>query len=115
MYDYNVIIDSWFLILKMKKNLAVPFYRFHVLEKQKINKANSQIDQVTWVDQHHVKVLRKTAIKIKASITEKKVLYFKEKFIFQGKCCILKKVLYLTERFIYLKENFVIKKEFLFL
>ena len=99
----------------MKKNLAVPFYRFHVLEKQKINKANSQIDQVTWVDQHHVKVLRKTAIKIKVSITEKKVLYFKEKSTFQSKCCILKKVLYLTESFIYLKENIVIKKEFLFL
>ena len=99
----------------MKKNLAVPFYRFHVLEKQKIIKANSLIDQVTWVDQRHVKVLRKTAIKIKVSITEKKVLYFKEKSTFQSKCCILKKVLYLTESFIYLKENIVIKKEFLFL
>ena len=99
----------------MKKNLAVPFYRFNVLEKQKIIKANSLIDQVTWVDQRHVKVLRKTAIKIKVSITEKKVLYFKEKSTFQSKCCILKKVLYLTESFIYLKENIVIKKEFLFL
>ena len=33
--------------------------------------------------------------KIKVSFTEKKVLYFKESFIFQSKCCILlKKVLY---------------------
>ena len=37
-YDYAVINDSWFLILKMNGYLAACFYKFHVLEKQKLIK-----------------------------------------------------------------------------
>ena len=48
-YDYAVINGSWFLILKMNGYLTVYFYKFHVLEKQKLIKANSQTDQATWL------------------------------------------------------------------
>ena len=37
-YDYAAINDSWFLILKMNGYLATCFYKFHVLEKQKLIK-----------------------------------------------------------------------------
>ena len=37
-YDYAIINDSWFLILKMDGYLAICFYKFHVLEKQKLIK-----------------------------------------------------------------------------
>ena len=45
-YDYVVINDSWFLILKMNGYLAAYFYKFHVLEKQKLIKTKQR---VTWV------------------------------------------------------------------
>ena len=37
-YGYDIIDDTWFLILKMNGYLAACFYRFHVLEKQKLVK-----------------------------------------------------------------------------
>ena len=37
-YDYVVISDSWFLILKMNGYLVACFYKFHMLEKQKLIK-----------------------------------------------------------------------------
>ena len=43
---YAVINDSWFLVLKMNGYLAACFYKFHILEKQKLIKTNSQIDPV---------------------------------------------------------------------
>ena len=55
-YDYGVINDSRFLILKVNWYLAASFYRFHVLGKQKLIKTNSQIDQFMWVDQRHVMI-----------------------------------------------------------
>ena len=91
-YDYDVISDFWFFILKMNGYLAASTYRFHVLEKQKL----IQIDRpshVGWPAPRKGKVLWKTTTKIKVSFTEKKV-YLKESFTFQNKCCILKKVLY---------------------
>ena len=33
---YVVINDSWFLILKMNEYLAACFYKYYVLEKQKL-------------------------------------------------------------------------------
>ena len=41
-----------------------------------------------WFDQRHVKAksYEKTATKFKVSLTEKKVIYFKEMFTFQSKC-----------------------------
>ena len=50
-YDYDVINDSLFLILKMNGYLVASFYRFRKLEKQKLIKTNSKTDQVTWVVQ----------------------------------------------------------------
>ena len=46
---YAVINDSWFLILKINGYLTTCFYKFHMLEKQKLMKTNSQTDQVRWV------------------------------------------------------------------
>ena len=37
-YDYAFINDSWFLILKMNGYMATCFYKFHVLEKEKLIK-----------------------------------------------------------------------------
>ena len=73
--------------------LAASFYRFHVLEKQKLIK----IDRPSHVGRPaplEGEVLWKTRTKIKVSFAEKKVLHFKESFTFQSKCCILNKVLY---------------------
>ena len=67
-YDYNVINDSLFLILKMNGYLAASFNRFHVLEKQKLIKTKNQTDQVTWVDQHQVKSYEKRQLKLKYHI-----------------------------------------------
>ena len=92
-YDYDVINDSWFLILKMNGFLAASFCRFHLLEKQKLIKTDRP-SHVGRPALREGKVLWKMATKIKVSFTEKKVLYFKENFTFQSKCCILKKVLY---------------------
>ena len=96
LHDYDVINDSWFLIFKTNGYLVAFLYRFHVLEKQKLIKTNSQTDHVTWDEQRHVKVkyYEKWQLKLKYHLyTEKKVLYFKESLTFQSKCCILKKVL----------------------
>ena len=41
-YDYAAINDSWFLILKMNGYLATCFYKFHVLEKQKLIKTKQR-------------------------------------------------------------------------
>ena len=88
------------------------FYRFHVPEKQKLIKTNSQ-SHVGWPVPRKDKVLWKTTTKIKVSFTEKKVLYFKDSFTFQSKSCILKKLLYQTESFIYLKESIIAKQKVL--
>ena len=92
-YDDDIINDSWFLILKINGYLAASFNRFHVLEKQKLIKTDRP-SYVGWPAPREDKVLRKTTTKIKVSFTEKKLLYFKESFTFQSKCCILKKILY---------------------
>ena len=89
-YDYDVINDSWFLILKINGFLAASFYRFDVLEKQKLIKTDRP-SHVGWPALREGKVLRKTTTKIKVSFTEKKVLYSKESFTFQS--CIITKVL----------------------
>ena len=44
-YDYDVINDSLFLILKMNGYLAASFYRFHVLEKQRLINQDKQPDR----------------------------------------------------------------------
>ena len=65
-YDYAVINDSWFLILKMNGCLAACFYKFHVIEKQKLIKTNSQIDRVTRVREvksYEKRQLKKESIK----------------------------------------------------
>ena len=74
----------------MNGYLAASFYRFHVLEKQKLIKTDRR-SHVGWPAPREGKVLWKTTTKIKVSFTEKKVLYFKESFTFQSKCCMLKK------------------------
>ena len=53
----------------------------------------------------------------KVSFTEKKVLYFKENFTFQSKCCIiLNRQFYLSKRKYYnLKESAIIKQKVLLL
>ena len=40
----------------MNAYLVASFYRFHMLDKQKLIKKNSQTDQVARIDQRHVKV-----------------------------------------------------------
>ena len=77
----------------MNGYLAASFYRFHVLEKQKLIKTDRP-SHVGWPAPREGKVFWKAKTKIKVSFTEKKVLYFKESFTFQSKCCISKKVLY---------------------
>ena len=76
-YDYDVINDSWFLILKMNGYLTPSFYRFHALEKQKLIKTNSQTEQDTWVKQRQMKVksYEKRQLKLKSIL--KKVLHFR--------------------------------------
>ena len=86
-FDYDIINDSWFLM--MNRYLAASFYRSHVLGKQKLIKAD-RTSHVGWPAPREGKVLWKTATKIKESMTENKVLCFKESFAFQNKCCILK-------------------------
>ena len=65
---YAVINDSWFLILKINGYLTTSFYKFHMLEKRKLMKTNSQTDQVRWVCE--VKSYKNGNLK-------KKILYFK--------------------------------------
>ena len=72
-YDYDVFSDSWFLILKINGCLAASTYRFHVIEKQKLIKAERP-SHVGWPAPLQEKVLWKTITKIKVSFTEKKVL-----------------------------------------
>ena len=81
-YDYDVINDSWFLILKMNGHLETCFHRFHVLEKQKLIKTNRQTDQVTWVDLRHVKVesYEKQQLKLKYHLLRRKY-YILEKVL----------------------------------
>ena len=80
-YDYDVINDSWFLFLKMNGYLAASFYRFHMLENQKLIKTNSRTDQVTSV---MVKSYETRQLKLKYHLLRKKyyiskkVLHFKE-------------------------------------
>ena len=93
--------------------LAASFYRFHMLEEQKLIKIDRP-SHVGWPAPRESEVLWKTRTKIKVSFTERKVLHFKECFTFQSKCCILNKVLYETQSFIYLKESIIIEKNVLF-
>ena len=86
----------------MNGYLAASFYRFHVLEKQKLTKTDRP-SHMSWPAPRKGKVLWKTTTKIKVSFTEKKVLNFKESFAFQSKCW------YLTESFIHLKESVIIR------
>ena len=80
-----VIHDSWFLILEINGYLAASFSRFQIPEKQKLIKTKSQKDQVTWVDQRHVKVksYEKKQLKLKYHLLRrkyyilKKVLHFR--------------------------------------
>ena len=76
-YDYDVINDLWFLILKMNGYLAPSFYRFHTLEKQKLIKTNSQTEQDTWVKQHQMKVKSYEKRQLKLKYILKKVLHFR--------------------------------------
>ena len=64
--------------------------------KAKINQDKQLVrpSHVDWLALREGKVLWKTTTKIKVSFIEKKVLYFKESFIFQSKCCTLKTVFY---------------------
>ena len=61
-------------IFKMNEYLAVYFYRFHVFEKQKLIKTNSQTEQVTWVNQRHEKVksYEKRQLKLKYHLLRRK-------------------------------------------
>ena len=105
-YDYDVINDSLFLILKMNGYTAASFYGFHVLEKQKLIKTNSQTDQVTWVDQRHMKVksYEKQQLKLKYHLLRrkyyilKKVLYLKVSAAYYRKYYIKQKVLFIEKK-----------------
>ena len=72
-YDYDVISDSWFLILKMNGYLAASVYRFHVLEKQKLIKTD-RLSHVGWPTLSKGKVLWKT--------TTKSIFYWEESITF---------------------------------
>ena len=91
-YDYDVISDSWFLVLKMNEFLAASFDRFHGLEKQKFIETDRP-SHVGWPAPREVKSYKKWQLKLKYHLLTKKY-YFKESFTFQSKCCILRKVLY---------------------
>ena len=73
-YDYDAISDSCFLILKVNGYLTASFYKFHVLEKQKLIKTSSQTNQVKWDDQRHVKVksYEKRQLKLKYHLLRRK-------------------------------------------
>ena len=73
-YDYDAISDSWFLILKANGYLTASFYKFHVLEKQKLIKTSSQTNQVKWDDQRHVNVksYEKRQLKLKYHLLRRK-------------------------------------------
>ena len=76
----------------MNGYLAASVYRSYVLQKQNIIKTDRP-SHVGWPAPREGKFLWKTTTKIKVSCTEKEVLYFKESFTLQSKCCLLKKVL----------------------
>ena len=69
----------------MNGYLVASFDRFHVIEKQKLTKTNSQIDLVTWVDQRCVivKSYENRQLKLKYHLLRrkyyilKKVLHFR--------------------------------------
>ena len=84
----------------MNGYLAASFYRFQVFEKQKLTKTNNQTDQVTWIDQRHVKV----------KSYEKRQLKLKYYLLCQ-KYYILKTVIYLPKRECYdLTESLIFIK-----
>ena len=93
--------------------LQASFYRFHVLERQKLINIDRP-SHVGWPALRKPKILWKTTTEIKVSLTEKKVIYFKDDFTFLSKCCILKKIYY-KESFIYVKESFIVKQKVFFL
>ena len=81
----------------MNEYLAASFCGFHVLEKHKLIKTNSQTDEVTWVDHRHVKVksYEKRQLKLKYHLLKRKYYILKRSLYFKSSAvCILKKVLY---------------------
>ena len=68
---------QWFPVLNLYDECVPSFYRFHVLKKQNVIKTNSQTDQVTWVDQRHVKVKSYENRQLKL-----KIVYWEESIIF---------------------------------
>ena len=74
-------------------------------EKQKLIKTNRP-SHGSWPMLCEGKVLWQTTTKIKVSFTKKKVLYFKESFTFQSKCCILKKTIVLNRKFYISKRKY---------
>ena len=70
----------------MNRYLAASFSDFTFLEKQKLIKTNSQTDQVTWVDQRHVKVksYEKRQLKLKYYLRRRKYYILKKALHFKG-------------------------------
>ena len=58
----------------MNEYLEASFYKFHVLEKQKLIKTNNQTDQVTRIDQRHAKVksFEKRQLKLRYNLLKRK-------------------------------------------
>ena len=91
---------QWFLVLNPSDEWLPSgfFLKISRSRKAKFNQ-DRQLDRpshVCWpVPCEQVKVkFMKTTAKLKVSFTEKKVLNFKESFIFQSKCCIIKPLLH---------------------
>ena len=75
----------------MNGYLLASFYRFHMLENWKLIKTDRP-SHVGWQAPGEGKSYEKRQLKLKYHL--KKLLYFKENFTFQSKCCMLQKVLY---------------------
>ena len=87
-YNYDVISDSWFLIIKINRYQEASLTDFTCLKSKNWSQQTARPPHMGCTAPREGKVLWKTTTKIKVSI------YWKESIIFQSKCFILKKVLY---------------------
>ena len=64
----------------MNEWIAASFYRFHVFEKQKLIKTNSQTDQDAWVGERYMKVksYQKQQLKLKYHLLRRKYYILKK-------------------------------------
>ena len=80
-YGYDVITNSWFLILKMNGYLVASVYTDFMCLKSK--NSSRQTDQVTWVDQRRVKVrsYEKQRLELKYHLLRRKYYYILKKVL----------------------------------